>query len=158
MLRPIREAAGLGCPPKPYYTNDSECINSIMHSKTHYKASEWDKFNLSMQELVEQSYKLLELAVIDKGAARFCSMYKELVVDQLQWVRMTSKQRELHLRKVAIRKVIGSTSNADETSVFVVDDDHSPLSLSPEEANLSNIPLETVHGIWTKAKSLLETP
>ena len=158
MFRPIREAAGLGSPPSPYYTNDSECINSVMHSKTHYKASEWDKFNLSMQELVEQSYKLLELAVIDKGAARFRSMYKDLVVDQLQWVRMTSKQRELHLRKVATRKVVGSLSNTDETSVLDDGNDYSPLSLSPEEANLSNIPLETVRGIWTKAKSLLETP
>ena len=24
MLRSVREAAGLGCPPSPYYTNDSE--------------------------------------------------------------------------------------------------------------------------------------
>lgn len=76
MLRPIREAAGLGCPPSPYYTNDSECINSVMHAKTHYKASEWDKFNTAMQDLVEQSNKLSELAVIDKGAARFRCMYK----------------------------------------------------------------------------------
>ena len=93
MLRPIREAAGLGCPSSPYYTNDSESINSVIHSKTHYKASEWDKFNIAMQELVEQSNQLLELAVIDKGSAQFRCMYKELVVDHLQWMRMTPKQR-----------------------------------------------------------------
>ena len=39
MLRSVRKAAGLGCPPCRYYTNDSECINSIMHNKTQYKAS-----------------------------------------------------------------------------------------------------------------------
>ena len=71
MLKPIREAAGLGCPPNPYYTNDSECINSVMHGKTEYKASQWDQFNISMQELVHQSYQLLELAVLDRGVARF---------------------------------------------------------------------------------------
>lgn len=61
MIRPVREAAGLGCPPSPYYTNDSECINSVTHSKTQYKASEWDQFNAKMQELVGQSQQLLEM-------------------------------------------------------------------------------------------------
>ena len=84
MLRLIREAAGLGYPLSPYYTNDSESIGSIMHAKTHYKASEWYKFNKAMEELVEQSNKLPELAMIDKGSARFLCMHKELVVDQLQ--------------------------------------------------------------------------
>jgi len=37
-----------------------------MHAKTHYKASEWDRFNIAMQEeLVEQSNML---TVIDKGS------------------------------------------------------------------------------------------
>ena len=36
MLRP-REAAGLGCPPSPYYTNDSESINSVMHDKQGFR-------------------------------------------------------------------------------------------------------------------------
>ncbi len=53
MLRPIREAAGLGCPPALYYTNASECMNSVMHNKTQYKASEWDQFNVNMQQLVK---------------------------------------------------------------------------------------------------------
>ena len=75
MLRPIREAAGLGCPPNPYYTNDSECIDSVMHGKTEYKASQWDRFNISMQELVCQSYQQLEVAVLDRGVVRFRLMY-----------------------------------------------------------------------------------
>jgi len=158
MLRPIREAAGLGCPPSPYYTNDSECINSVMHAKTHYKASEWDKFNTAMQDLVEQSNKLSELAVIDKGAARFRCMYKELVVDQLQWMRMTTKQRQLHLRKVSATKVVGSLATAVESSVTDTnDDDYSPLLLTPEEANLATLPSDTVCGIWRKAQELLKT-
>ena len=45
LLRPIREAAGLGSPPAPYYTNASECMNSVMHEKTNYKASEWNRFD-----------------------------------------------------------------------------------------------------------------
>ena len=49
-----------------HHTDGSECINSVMHAKTHYKASEWDRFNIAMQEeLVEQSNML---TVIDKGS------------------------------------------------------------------------------------------
>ena len=53
MLRPIQEAAAdLGIPPSSHYTNNSESMNGVMHTKTHYKASEWDQFNESMHELV----------------------------------------------------------------------------------------------------------
>ena len=29
MLLPVREEAGLGSPPDPFYTNSSECINNV---------------------------------------------------------------------------------------------------------------------------------
>ena len=157
-VRPIHEAAGLGCSPNPYYTNDSECINGVMHGKTEYKASQWDQFNISMQELVRQSYQLLELAVLDKGVVRL-AMYKHLILDQLKWTKMTPKQRELHLHKVATTKVAGSLS-CTENKTELSDNgttDYSPLPISPEEAGLSNIPLMTMKGIWNKVKELLQT-
>lgn len=161
LLRPIREAAGLGCPPAPYYTNASECINSVMHDKTHYKASEWDHFNESMHELVKQSYQLTEIAVIDRGAYRYRDAYRHLRVDQLKWIRMTAKQREIHLHKVAATPVVGPLDDIDQ-SVHVSSDssvsDFYPLPITPEQAKLENVPLETVRGIWSKAKDLLNTP
>ena len=33
MLRSLREKAGLGSPPSPFYTNICECLNSILHEK-----------------------------------------------------------------------------------------------------------------------------
>ena len=51
MLSPVREKAGLGSPPSPFYTNMCECLNSVLHEKVHYKASEWHKFNESMRDL-----------------------------------------------------------------------------------------------------------
>ena len=38
MLRPIREEAGLGSPPEPFYTNSSECINNVLKVKVNYNA------------------------------------------------------------------------------------------------------------------------
>ena len=70
--------------------------------------------------LVQQSKKLLELAVIDKGSAQFHCMYKGLVVDQLQWVKMTPKQRELHLHKVAMHKLVGSLTSTDDCDLILM--------------------------------------
>ena len=44
MLSPIRQAAGLGNPPEPFYTNEIESINRINKRKTGYKASECRNF------------------------------------------------------------------------------------------------------------------
>ena len=34
------------------------------YGKAQYKASQWKQFKISMQELVKQSYQLLELAKV----------------------------------------------------------------------------------------------
>ena len=63
-----------------------------MHNKTQYKASEWDQFNAKMQELVQQTHQLLEMAVLDWGATHFCHKYNSLCIDQFKWVKMTTKE------------------------------------------------------------------
>ena len=137
----------MGRPPSPYYTSDSECINSVMHCRTQYKASQWHEFNSNMQELMHQSYQLLELAVLDKGGARLRPMYKHLIIDQIK-VKMTSKQQQLHLSKVA--KTEAARSSDDTSSLDSSNTDYlwpSPLPISPDEAGLSDIPLATEIGI-----------
>lgn len=155
LLRPIREAAGLGSPPAPYYTNASECINS---EKTQYKASEWDQFNDSMHGLVKQSYQLQEISVIDRGAYRYRDSYQHLRVDQLKWIRMTTKQREFHLHKVSTTALVGPLHDIDQSVHASAVYDYSPLSITPEQAKIENVPLETVRGIWSKARDLLKSP
>ena len=70
---------------------------------------------------------------------------------------MTTKQREIHLRKVATAEVQGVLNcNEDACCRVPKNFDYSPLPVSPQEAKLSGIPLSTVEGIWKKAKDLLE--
>lgn len=40
-LRCLREEVGLGSPPKAYYTNDNESINSLLKESTNYKKQQW---------------------------------------------------------------------------------------------------------------------
>lgn len=57
MLLPVRERAGLGSPPEPFYNNSSECINNAlkvkMDYKMDYKRNELAKFVEKLHELVD---------------------------------------------------------------------------------------------------------
>ena len=97
MIRPVREAARLGSPPSPFYTNICESLNSVLHEKVHYKASEWHKFNDAMRELVHQSYRIVELSVIDHGLFTFRPQYKNLVISQDRIGTVHSNQNNLLL-------------------------------------------------------------
>ena len=82
-----------------------------MHTKTHYKASEWDQFNESMHELVQQSNKLVEMSVIGRGSYCFCKSYMHLEVDQQQWMHMTTKQREIWLTSLMLTLKVKIVNN-----------------------------------------------
>lgn len=71
---------------------------------------------------------------------------------------MTTKQRELHLHKVSSAPVVELLDELDHDGPSPSQSsltDYSPLPVSPEQANLGYIPLETVRSIWSKAKVLL---
>ena len=44
MLSPVREEAGLGSPPEPFYTNSSKCINNVLKVKVDYERTELSLF------------------------------------------------------------------------------------------------------------------
>ena len=63
---------------------------------------------------------------------------------------MTAKHRELHLRKVSTAKVVGSLATVVESGVTDANDnDYTPLSLTPKEANLATLSSDT--GLWNLA-------
>ena len=54
MIKSIREEAGLGTPPKPFTTNASETINSVIKAHVSYKPSQLMKFVEKLKELVDE--------------------------------------------------------------------------------------------------------
>ena len=164
MLLPLREAAGLGSPPSPYYTNASESLNNMLHAKVQFKKSQWHGFNESMKELVKESYNLVELAVIDSGDFKFKSQYQDLVVPQSRWFKMTLKQRQYHLSKVSSALVKECDSSFGISDIPLNDlplndlSDSTSLSISVDDAQIQSVPKEVLHGIWGKAKELISMP
>ena len=55
-LRPLREDIGLGFPPAPFYTNNSESINSLLKDSLGFKKHQWGVFNNKIKHLVKQQH------------------------------------------------------------------------------------------------------
>ena len=92
MMAPIRQMAGLGNPPEPFYTIEIESINRVRKQKTGYKTSEWPVFCKLAKELVEDQQSELEKAVLSIGEYRFCKEFKHLEVPIGKWSSMTKAQ------------------------------------------------------------------
>ena len=67
LLRPVREQAGLGCPPVPFTTNASESVNVLLKNKVDYKRSELPEFLKKLKEVINEQDEELSRAVIGKG-------------------------------------------------------------------------------------------
>ena len=66
-LRGVRERAGLGCPPIPYYTNSNEAMNRVIKEKTQWKKHQFPEFIEKMRELGSQQQRDVEKAIIGEG-------------------------------------------------------------------------------------------
>ena len=82
MLRPIREKAGLGSPPEPYYTNDIESKNNILKQHVKRKSSHLPEFIEKMKELMTEQRSEIEKAVASCGEYRVVPQYSNLACDR----------------------------------------------------------------------------
>lgn len=85
MLRSIREDAGLGCPPVPFSTNASECVNKMLKNKVQYKRSELPQFISKLKELCDEQDREVERAIICRGKYRLRPQYQHLQVSETKW-------------------------------------------------------------------------
>ena len=100
MLACVRESAGLGSPPEPFYTNEIGSINRVIKQKIGYKSSEWPEFCRLAKELIEDQQSVLEKAVIGVGEYRFCEEFKHLEIPLGKWSSMTKMQRNSYLQRI----------------------------------------------------------
>ena len=66
-LRCLREEVGLGCPPMPFFTNDSESINVFLKGSLKYKKQQWPLFNEKVRKIVDQQQSEIEKGIIGYG-------------------------------------------------------------------------------------------
>lgn len=170
-MRGIREKAGLGSPPLPYFTNSNEAMNRVIKEKVQWKKNHWPEFNTKMQELVSQQQREVEKAIINEGEYSLQRPFKDLEVSEPgRWWRMTEEQRlhqikrfnsftieEGSIRDSEVNSRKGKQKKQQETSALP--DQEMGLSLSAEDAAaLLSIPLATAQGIWHKAGNIYNNP
>ena len=100
MIVPVREKAGLGCPPEHFTTNANESMNKVIKQALHYEEKNWDKFCEEMLSLVKMQYQELEKCVVRSGEYRFRPQFAYLEISLSTWNRMSVKQREQHMKSV----------------------------------------------------------
>lgn len=174
MLRPVREQAGLGSPPEPFYTNASECINNVIKVKVNYRRNELSRFVEKLCELIEEQQQEVEKAVV--GCGKYYLECSSFEVPQEKWFGLSQEQRRQLLKKFndapitsslaessassnkphpAEPSLPGSSQSTSSTSTVLISQQLS-AKLSPLSGKLG-LPLLAVEGIAKKAAEILQT-
>ena len=161
MLSPIRQAAGLGNPPEPFYTNEIESINRVIKRKTGYKASEWPEFCKLAKELIDEQKNEIEKAVVGVGEYRFCDEFKHLQLPLFKWSSMTKLQREKYLQKVAKLSLqeakVPSFSKTHTSGSNEIVNSTKILNICRKQFNVENCAISTdiLQNMFSKAEKLV---
>ena len=163
-LRGVRERAGLGCPPIPYFTNSNESINKVIKVKTQWKKNQFLEFIEKMKELGNQQQRDIEKSIMGEGEFTLKPQFNTLEVSQPgRWWRMNEGQRlaclkrfnECALEESKPAEVISGNSKGKEKRAIV----QGVLIPTTEDASCRlSMPVDTVQGIWKKAIDLCRNP
>ena len=169
MLKDLRVAVGLGCPPRIYTTNASESVNAVIKRKVQYKETEWPDFNNHLKEIVDRQREDVIRALSGRGQYRLCEQYKHLQVHPQEWVQMTPDQRKrllkqfdnASLRKSKDSEMPATSSRLSISSSIQAKSCHTStpsfISIAYDESGIISLPLTTVESIWSKAEEYLES-
>jgi len=153
MLANVRTSAGLGYPPKRFYTHSSESTNHVIKHKDNYKEVSLPKFVQDMKQL--RAHYDDEFVKTITGRGQYTMKYTHLAVTTDQWFKMTVKQRDTYVRK--LRAMPMAEVMQGERSTVVDITCSGPLSASWE---ILQSPLDDVvlSNIWEKAAKIVTSP
>ena len=156
MLRPIREKAGLGSPPEPYYTNDIESKNNILKQHVKRKSSHLPEFIEKMKELTTEQRSEIEKAVASCGEYRIVPQYSNLACDRQKWFKMTEKQRDnkiSHFMKAEIEP-----GNADSEEDISQTSQSTPLDSLVLPPHLKKTIWMNANSIFADSAAIVQAP
>ncbi|CAB4017313.1 Mitogen-activated kinase kinase kinase A [Paramuricea clavata] len=155
MSQRVRRNAGLGDPPRPYYTNDSESANAMIKRAVEFKENEISEFVREMSVLMQQQRDDVESAVFNKGPYELASSFRNFYISETEWFRKRTEQRDRHLERFHKAKM----SNEKETeTISTVPSQTVPrkvLTVNLLSANIQSLPAVTLQAIVKKSEELL---
>ena len=152
MLKSVRQSAGLGLPPSPYYTNAVESMNSLLKLRTNHKKQDLTMFITKMKELIESQFIDVDRAIAGVGDYEVASEYPNFQFDPSRWCALSEKQRKRVLQQFTSAKPVPIASSKDGFT-----------SADSVEISSHNNPLVSLDitdyvadVIWTNANDLLQ--
>lgn len=100
MLKPVRIRAGLGQPPKPYYSNRAECAKSLLSSETEHSESSVNEFVARMRALTERQARNILWAFINKGPYQLHPSLLHWQLLEETWFQMDEEEKESYVKMV----------------------------------------------------------
>ena len=161
MITPVRQRAGLGTPPDPFYTNPSESINRELKRVVDRRPCDLSLFLQRMFSLVQQQNVHITQAVVQNGEWRLRDGFKFLKISSDSWNNLSEKQRKAHMQHVLHTQLDEDTIHT--TAVVQRNDDSevedtdtcSHLSASYKDLLLPDHSNDAViQAIWKKAGEL----
>ena len=162
MIKPKREAAGLGSPPAEFTTNACESGHAAL--KNHLpKPCSWQEFIESSLQFIKDQQHEEELALLNRGQYKFKEQYSYLALGE-KWFQLNKSQKEAHLKKIKTTKLtdkMGSPESDHSASISksILPSSSQSLSLSVDvEGFASQVKISdsTLRSIWHKAETLLK--
>eukprot|EP00112_Aurelia_sp_Birch-Aquarium-sp1_P014212 Seg3053.3 transcript_id=Seg3053.3/GoldUCD/mRNA.D3Y31 product="hypothetical protein" protein_id=Seg3053.3/GoldUCD/D3Y31 len=143
MLKPVREEAGLGNPPKEYTTNDNEAANFMLKNALEFDVKKPCEFIEEVRNIIEVQFRNEDRAVFNKGQYRISQQFKHFIIDDLKWSKLTSDQRIGHVKKFV--------KGGMEDRKNVIDDDidegatsqetQKGMSINAADSGITDVPL-----------------
>ena len=104
-INPVRQRAGLGCPPERFTTNRSEQTNRLIQEFTRAESKGGKKvhefsFCVSLRKLVNTQKQEVELALLGRGEYKLCENFRSFEVTPQQWSKMQEEQKRKAIEKV----------------------------------------------------------
>ena len=159
MSQTARCNAGLGDPPLPYYTNDSESANAMIKRAVNFKEKEISDFVREMSVLLQQQKDDVESAIFNKGPYEQAEPFKHFFVSERDWFRKRNEQRNLYMERFHKAKLSkGEESEATGIVPAPTSATSAPcgiLSVDLLGANISSIPAATLQAIVKNSEDLL---
>lgn len=159
MTADVRAKAGLGLPPKRFYTNDSETNNERIKHKMDHREAGLCSFVAGMKQLAYSQETEFAKALCGMSTEyKLRDVFSSFAVPAEKWYDMREDQRRSHVQRVyklAMSEVYAA--NPQHCVLVSHSDVQLPtLSITPELSGLGSIiPLPVLKGIWRKAALLL---
>lgn len=158
VISPVRQRAGLGCPPERFTTNRSERTNGVIQDfvKRECGQSKVDEyvFAVTLQKLISIQEREIEFAVVDKGEYKLRPPFKHLLVPAERWSKKTNDQMKTALKKVHTTSVDHVDPGNVASVCQALDETNNLLLRRLLEAGVDWIPRDSLALMAAKASRL----